>query len=720
MNIAGIKRVNEGVIAWLYRDINGVVEKGVTYRGMRELLLELDGVDGLGFVTKLYDRALVELLVRQIMNNNRERSLEEIVALMPESFCVLPDRDARIVDVLEAGGYEKTVGGWRKDRENLCEYVAGIRDERRRKAVLTRLEGKTLCEIGEEMKVTRERVRQMIKAVMKKGIGRLREDDYWDYYEKYDLGLEDFCHIFAVKPSVYHYLDLIVCLKHGTRKLEQLVNDRSLTVEMRERVRERMHCDCVKLGNEYVEKTFRGIATELLRVHHSEKPVKVTEFCDECEKEFESLGCRELLGDTSTRRGRRALELRVGNLPRALLTGEGSMRYTECTAEDAIDLLKKLDFADYKDMNVSVKLLYDRHRAAFESRDIWTELELHNLMRRYQNVLPKDVTLERMPMITVGKADRDEQTLRWLREMMPVSLNDFVMYMVEHTGALEQTVRANWLECTKEYLKNGVYTDGTEDTAELSKTGERLRELLTADFYFISDVKAAYKAKYGCEPELAWRDLYKLGYHCNRECLLRNEYKDVSDYVRRGVVGDKTVIDMRDFEVKFRNYPPVYRIFDAWTRNGEWYEISLQKYQRADSFGLKDIAELVTDYVETVNDLGLSYWDNYGLRKSGFRHAIYDLGCDDWFYDSLFDHRIDGVGVTKYGGNRLAGRGKVTVENFLVDVLKGRGKMSCTELEKYLHDEYGMQFKGMYFRNSLYDIGSRIKFDSVNDKVWSV
>lgn len=140
---------------------------------------------------------------------------------------------------------------------SVMDYIAGISDDRSRKVVADRLEGKTLSEIGEEFKITRERVRQIegkefrsIKAKFKK----LDEHKYAVLFTHYRLSCEDFCRIFDESKAIYNFL-LMVCERVSAKSLEQSVDDETLPLWMRERIKDILHLDRIFLNGSWIRKS---------------------------------------------------------------------------------------------------------------------------------------------------------------------------------------------------------------------------------------------------------------------------------------------------------------------------------------------------------------------------------------------------------------------------------------------------------------------------------
>lgn len=114
----------------------------------------------------------------------------------------------------------------------ISEWLETLADNKRL-AVMLRLEGKTLQAIGEEMGLTRERVRQLVdNACQTKP--RLREDDFAYWYSKYKFDDGAMESIFGTDVRIRNYLSLVY--KKGTDSIIKMLDDPNLDATLYERV----------------------------------------------------------------------------------------------------------------------------------------------------------------------------------------------------------------------------------------------------------------------------------------------------------------------------------------------------------------------------------------------------------------------------------------------------------------------------------------------------
>lgn len=140
---------------------------------------------------------------------------------------------------------------------SVMDYIAGIEDERSRKIVTDRLGGKTLSEIGEQLGITRERVRQIEGKqfrFLKRDFEKLDERKYAGLFTQYRLSCEGFCRIFNESKAIFNFLSM-VCESVSTKPLEQSVEDETLPLWIRERIKDDLHHDYIFLNGSWMKKS---------------------------------------------------------------------------------------------------------------------------------------------------------------------------------------------------------------------------------------------------------------------------------------------------------------------------------------------------------------------------------------------------------------------------------------------------------------------------------
>ena len=129
---------------------------------------------------------------------------------------------------------------------SIIQYIAQLPNDRERKILQARLNGKTLQEIGDQYDITRERVRQLMNKALKKK-PYLREDKYAYIYNHYDFSLEDFILAFDEPTETYYYLEMI-CQTNRAKKttLDDIFIDTMVAPEYRKKAEQAIYKQYVR------------------------------------------------------------------------------------------------------------------------------------------------------------------------------------------------------------------------------------------------------------------------------------------------------------------------------------------------------------------------------------------------------------------------------------------------------------------------------------------
>ena len=131
-----------------------------------------------------------------------------------------------IDDLIHDNRIEQSEKGIRKKLSSILDYIGTISNPNYKEAILGRMDGHTLEEVGMGMGVTRERVRQIVIKVLSQRPRPVREDEHSEFYTTYDFSKEEFTSIFQVDDYTWNYLG--ISYKAGDLPIEKLLENRRL------------------------------------------------------------------------------------------------------------------------------------------------------------------------------------------------------------------------------------------------------------------------------------------------------------------------------------------------------------------------------------------------------------------------------------------------------------------------------------------------------------
>lgn len=169
-----------------------------------------------GFIKCLYRdeniKSIMNLYILDLIKENQYGCDEEyLLSKMPDYIKSLDNLYDSLNDLFDSKKIDlvfddKFIAIYDEFEEGVKEHL----NEREYKVLIQRVQGKTLEDVGLEMDVTRERIRQIEAKAIKKLNSYdviFDEDKYSDIYKRYDISKEDFIIAFNNR-NAYYYLAL--------------------------------------------------------------------------------------------------------------------------------------------------------------------------------------------------------------------------------------------------------------------------------------------------------------------------------------------------------------------------------------------------------------------------------------------------------------------------------------------------------------------------------
>ncbi|RST95691.1 hypothetical protein CBF36_03055 [Vagococcus bubulae] len=505
----------------------------------------------------------------------------------------------------------------------------------------SRLKGATLEMIGEASSVTRERIRQKEKKELKQiPLEEIFETRYVKYFSHYDLSPEEFCQVFSLSMYQYRFLSLYHKKENRLLSKEALMESEQLTFKEREYLETILNKNFLIIGNKKIRNRKIDLIEYLIEEYAQAEIARddfnqiVVEYNNEHKLGF----------DFSSKR---AIEGVVDRASNVLLKYGRRMIHYKVEKEDVIDTINKFDFLHFVNQEITAKKLLEAYKMPLNDIDIYDEYELHNLLKKYSNILPEYVKLTRMPFIEIGTIKRDEQVLNLLIELSPISVDNFVLAYSERYGVIEQTIKANFLTVLEEFRKEEMYFADTPiiDTELIAN----LESMLVNDFYFKEDIQKMYEEKYGSTqiPDFIYK---KIGYKNYSEFILKDSYNRADLYFEETYL-NKEMFDVEDPRLyvlgSFRkNLDQKLSEFTVFQYAKNAY-ININKLTDYAGIQKEDIYILLQQITDYIGDRFFTFTNiEFLVEKS----KLNDLGFDSLFYESILkgadDYRFQYLGGT--------------------------------------------------------------------------
>ena len=638
---------------------------------------------------------------------------------------------------------------------SFVDYVEDLPDERNKKIILGRMQGKTLADMADAIGITRERVRQIENKFWRKArlVSELFEEDkYVPLYEKYRIGARLFRVIFE-ESSVTWY---IVCnrsdrenkfaahkeklvgsdrdadvkcsqIEDGYLKdIELAVYDESLNDEVRQAIHQYFKneedASFVQIGMEKIPARREDIEDYVLR-NYCQDEMFIDDFYELYNDVLVNAGCdrEELMATESVRRTR---ENRISANPYVLWSYKRRMRYYNVDAYDFGKFFRQLKLDRFVDIEISTRKLMLEFPDLMVKYDIRNEYELHNLMKKQgADVLYGDLVFGKMPMLQFGNVDRTRYITGLLFSLAPISKDDFFEAVSQETGIQPEIVgtKQEFMSAIDVYLHDGMLTINSDPMPDNEM--EVMLKTLTEDFYTIDEIRTLYMKVTGysdCELVSPY-NMKRMGFKVYSGYILRNAPSAEAYFTR--LLTAREIVDYSDYAERFK-YIREWACTLGKLKDDfiilEFLPQQVINYSRLQKFGVtKDGLMAFCDSVYAFTDPG-QYFTVESLRKDGFDSKLFELGFEDWFYssiireDSRFGYRRMGYGKAIILFCRDVP--KVTRQSFLAYVLDGESEDVDVLLDE-IKNTYGIIIDRYDMNQILAD--SDMYYDSTMEKVYA-
>lgn len=602
-------------------------------------------------------------------------------------------------------------------RMTAIEYAAQLPDQRRGYVLTERLHGRTLEDIGNELNVQRERVRQISNKALERH-PTLYEDHYAEVFQKYDFSRNDFCQAFQENETVYEYLK--IQYKSGELPPEELMDDESFPIIFRRAGERIAYKNCVQIGSTIVPCKRDSLCDYALRQYAADE-ISFTSFVDRYHALLSDLGIEDISKLMISGRG---YENKLAASKNILWKHGKCLRYYPISLYDYANLLDTLNLNQYTDIEISALKLFIEHTELMREYDIRDEYELHNLLKKIctEETYP-NIRFPRMPTIEFGNFNRDQQVVDLLLSCAPISKEDFAQRYEEEYGIKASSVMANYLGCIVAYLDGDTYR--IDSPAMSDAMAQKLKGELVDDFYLLSELHEIYRLLFPNADRglLNSYSITNLGFHIYSNYIVSNKYHSAVDYFRHLLL-DEDIVDISHFKKGVLSTITFMSQLYKLREELEIIEFAPQKYihiRKLNQVGIEkdDLRGFCQDVAEYVSDG--EYFTMFSLQKSGFTHNLDEFGFDDWFYASVVAENRDTFSYQRTGKTRLfrKGRQEVRFAGLMEVILYNQDSLSIDiyDLADYLWSEYNIKFSVWKLMEIARE--NEMYYDSISEKIFA-
>lgn len=591
-------------------------------------------------------------------------------------------------------------------KRSILSYVAENYNENTLEMMKLRLDGKTLEEVGNVTGVTRERVRQVVKKVTSSTNQTFKEDENAYWFCNYDIDKKQYQWMF--KDNLYYYLSNRY--EKGSKSWENILNDDNASKQLKMMVRNKLLKGKIEIGNKIISKTRISIIDYVLEefgkdvLHIDDISEIINLFLDEL-----GLDKEEFEIDI------RYLENRLSDTSNAVSRGKKYYRYYDYDVYDWDLFYEEIDFDEWKNLEISTEILFKYHPLLMENYNIKHENELHNIIRRTsENRRYLNIELSRMPNISIGNVDREQQVKDLMYEHAPLYVDEFVNLYYETFGVKEQTVKANYLKHIDKYIVDDYIKSNFESVNEDDL--KYIESIIDGrKFMFIEDLKELL--------EHDMSDLQIILKHINYKTftsyILKSEYETSVNYYNEKFYNNMDIVDLSNIDKRIWNLSS----FGAWLNNKfktmELLGFSPKKYitsKKLNEIGLtRDILEdFRHDVLEKLSDKKV--WTINTIIDVIDNEKIDSFGFEPIFYRSIL-RGMENIYSNKIGGNYLLKKDQDFSFSELVEEEVTKVKMiDIFDLTEIINEKYDINF--VYYKLIESIKRTTMYYDEIMEKVY--
>ena len=589
----------------------------------------------------------------------------------------------------------------------LSEFIDGLEKEPYRLAIHYRLAGETFGEIGIRLGVTRERIRQMVTKVLSKR-PKLQEDAFipvWDTYRA--LNDADYGFLFGLSKEVLNYFRMVSKSHTGAENqirfdcLRQIIHDYAGNEEIVSKAKKLLKESkvFVLIDGEKIEKNRPALIRYAVRAY-CQNELSLEEFLAKYNELLKSLSL-----DTDSKymvQNNNGIATRLANASCVLWGQWKKLRYYDISAIDSKVFIEEIGLLNYKDVEISAQKFLNDYPDVMKEYDIRNAYEMHNLLKKIWDMdhLNKyldehhQVVFRRMPIISIGHANRKRQVMELIQNHSPIKIHDLANLYEEFYGVNTLTVSSNFLNDNDfdQYLNQDTYSIHWTPLPDAVRY--QMKKVLTADFYFLEEVYDIFKQEF--PNENVWLlnpfTLKEIGFLSYTNYIVRNTYNSAVDYFRH-------ILRQPEADLRDRAYLLTINTFYS------------QVMKARSEFKIVEVEPLVYDSMEYLQEKGITkeqfyeFWhfienhvvDNefftiFSLKKAGLSLPWQEQYFRNWFYSSVLLEDKEHFRYQRYGECRLFRKSKemFNLKDFLRFVVSRLDKeMEFHEFTRYLQENYG-------------------------------
>ena len=570
----------------------------------------------------------------------------------------------------------------------LDAYLQSLPNTRDKEILCFRLSGNSYIRTAEQFNISEGRVRQSCQKLLQNR-PKLHEDRYSGIFQTYRIPKESFIQAFGISRQIYYYLK--TTYKKGTEPIRDIDEDiypesiaRALTTIQNQTSwldvnGKHILCD----RQEIIRHLIMGAGTQSITIQ------ELSDIYHEFLTGYGLIAAGQLAFNATS------VEEALRKADYVLSSKSHRIRYYELGSRDFSDFFQTLDLQKYRDLEITSLKIFKDNRAIMAAYDIRDEYELHNLLKKLRHQLPiQNITLGKMPVICFGHGDRVRQMENLLYQMKPPIAIYKVYERFEESFGFKPFISAGILRRYYRRCLSGEHII-LQPQVLSDEVRERMRSLLTEDFYYTRDILAAFNSEfpYLYRNQIDDTAIRELGFLPYINYAVSAKYANARDYFRQ-FLHSRDRLDLRNPELPMYDLPiftkTLYSLENEYKliETGPHKLVSIRVLEQQ-GIRMADIAAYCNSIFATVGEG--EYFTAASLRRQGCRNPFERFGYDDWFCSSLLarDPRFRCQYLAS-GHLLMKGRSKFTLQDFMMYISETNHISDSNAISNIIRSEYGL------------------------------
>lgn len=428
---------------------------------------------------------------------------------------------------------------------------------------------KTLQEIAESNNITRERVRQILSKEVR-NIPYLLEDCYKTVFEYFNFSKNDFLGIFKKESNItYNYL----FAKYKKGKV-------ALTVEN--------VLDYNGFFKDEIITFFDSQRRHELNKNQIIFEILLNEFkaisLDELEKKYYIYIKQFDLDTNKYSMNFKSINNYLRNAKYIVFDHENKLRFVDI---DYATFVETLDLSKYKSSVISSYLIFNDNLDLMKEFDIRDGHELFYVLKVSKNIelLKNNVVFRRVPTLIFDGMTDEEQTVNFLKELSPISTEEYFTLYEERYGAKKESAMSNLSKYLNYYMTDGKYSIDVPTVDE--RDTEFLKQKLDSkSIWFINEVENLVEkyCKYTSNEAVNSASLLRLGYKLfPAGYVLKSEYNNAFDFFDSEIF-NSNLVDIGKIDKRIIGLSIFGSYLDKIKHDMDYIEIDKKQFVSTDYF----------------------------------------------------------------------------------------------------------------------------------------